>query len=85
MKNTRFMQRDGLLLRAEHWGSPSDPLIMLVHGFPDTPHSWYGVAEQLVDAGYQVLMPWRRPKAGYGLQFRYQNTRYDNTSGHWML
>tara|TARA_R110001592_G_scaffold51627_5_gene158681 strand:+ start:2828 stop:3727 length:900 start_codon:yes stop_codon:yes gene_type:complete len=74
MKNTRFMQRGGLLLRAEHWGSPTAPLVMLVHGFPDTPHSWYGVAEQLVDAGYQVLMPWLR---GYTEDSAKRDAAYD--------
>lgn len=74
MKKTHFMQRDGLLLRAEHWGSPTAPLVMLVHGFPDTPHSWYGVAEQLVGAGYQVLMPWLR---GYTADSAKREAAYD--------
>ncbi len=74
MKHIRFMQRDSLLLRAEHWGSATAPLVMLVHGFPDTPKSWYGVAEKLVDAGYQVLMPWLR---GYSTGSAKRDAAYD--------
>lgn len=74
MKRSRFLQRDGLILRAEHWGLPDKPLILLVHGFPDTPKSWYGVADALVSAGYQVLMPWLR---GYTESSAHHDARYD--------
>ena len=41
-------------------GPDNAPLVMLVHGFPDTPHGWDAVAQGLVDQGYQVLRPWLR-------------------------
>lgn len=42
------------------WGRPSDPLALLLHGYPDSPHSWTAVAEELVAAGYRVVAPWTR-------------------------
>ena len=38
----------------------SGPLVVLLHGFPDTPHGWERTAEALVDAGYRVVRPWLR-------------------------
>ena len=54
------LQRDNLLLSALVDGPEQGAVAMLVHGFPDTPHSWNGVAEGLVQAGYQVVRPWLR-------------------------
>jgi pimeloyl-ACP methyl ester carboxylesterase len=34
--------------------------VVLLHGFPDTPHSWSGFEQALVDAGYRVSVPWLR-------------------------
>lgn len=42
------------------WGPDSAPLAVLVHGYPDSPHSWRGVAPGLVDAGYRVVAPFTR-------------------------
>ena len=42
------------------WGRPSDPLAVLLHGYPDSPHSWTAVAEELGAAGYRVVAPWTR-------------------------
>jgi pimeloyl-ACP methyl ester carboxylesterase len=36
------------------------PLVVLIHGFPDTPHGWGPTAGALVDAGYRVVRPWLR-------------------------
>jgi pimeloyl-ACP methyl ester carboxylesterase len=38
----------------------SGPLVVLFHGFPDTPHGWEPAARALVDAGYRVVRPWLR-------------------------
>lgn len=69
------LARDGLTLHASLYGNPRHPLVVLLHGFPDTPHCWDKVYPVLVKAGYQVLVPWLRgytadsvnPKAHYGL------------------
>lgn len=61
MARTVELERAGLTLSALQWPADSSrPLVVLLHGFPDTPHGWSGVAERLVDAGYRVLAPWLR-------------------------
>ncbi|MDP1540576.1 MAG: alpha/beta hydrolase [Moraxellaceae bacterium] len=54
------LAHDGLVLSALHDGEPQAPLVILVHGFPDTPHGWDGVVDGLLAAGFQVLRPWLR-------------------------
>lgn len=34
------------------------PLAVLVHGFPDTPHTWRHLGPQLAAHGYRVVAPW---------------------------
>ncbi|MCR2745696.1 alpha/beta fold hydrolase [Limnobacter parvus] len=69
MSNTQILQRDQLDLSAlvdypeieyAPGGIGNSPVAMLVHGFPDTPHSWGKVAQGLVQAGYTVVRPWLR-------------------------
>ncbi len=43
---------------------PADGVpVVLLHGFPDDPHCYDGVAPMLAQAGHRVLVPWLR---GYG-------------------
>ncbi|WP_229052421.1 alpha/beta fold hydrolase [Aeromicrobium sp. Leaf350] len=42
------------------WGRATDPVALLLHGYPDSPHSWTAVAEALVSEGYRVVAPWTR-------------------------
>ena len=42
------------------WGADSAPLILCLHGFPDTPHSFAAFAEQISQQGYRVIAPWLR-------------------------
>ena len=44
-------------------GSPSDPAVMLLHGWPYDIHSYDDVVPILVAAGYRVIVPYLR---GYG-------------------
>ena len=39
------------------------PLAVLVHGFPDTPHTWRHLGPDLAGRGYRVVAPWL---PGYG-------------------
>ena len=53
-------------LRALTWGPIDDadrPLAVLLHGFPDTAHTWRHLGPQLAAAGYRVAAPFTR---GYG-------------------
>jgi pimeloyl-ACP methyl ester carboxylesterase len=34
------------------------PLALLVHGFPDTPHTWRHLGPRLAAHGYRVVAPW---------------------------
>jgi len=34
------------------------PLAVLVHGFPDTPHTWRHLGPELAERGYRVVAPW---------------------------
>lgn len=36
----------------------SGPLVILLHGFPDTPYGWDRIAPALAAAGYRVVRPW---------------------------
>ncbi len=44
------------------------PLALLVHGFPDTPHTWRHLGPALADSGWRVAAPWlrgyRAPESG---------------------
>ncbi|MEZ4242031.1 MAG: alpha/beta hydrolase [Myxococcota bacterium] len=39
------------------------PPVLLLHGFPDTPHGWRDLAPALLDGGHRVIAPYLR---GYG-------------------
>jgi pimeloyl-ACP methyl ester carboxylesterase len=44
-------------------GSPDGALVVLLHGFPQSPVAWAGVMPALAAAGYRVVAPWL---CGYG-------------------
>lgn len=43
------------------------PLALLLHGFPDTPHTFRNLMPALADAGYRVVAPWMRGYAPTGV------------------
>lgn len=45
---------------AHGFGDPSAPLVLALHGFPDTPASWAPLATLLADAGYRTVAPFLR-------------------------
>ena len=47
----------------EQHGADDAAPVVLLHGFPDDPRAWDGVAPELAEAGCRVLVPWLR---GYG-------------------
>ncbi len=68
------LRRDGLSLSALRYGPDDAPLVILLHGFPDTPYSWDQVVPGLVEAGYCVLVPWLR---GYTRDSASRRAAYD--------
>jgi non-heme chloroperoxidase len=47
--------RDGLALRADAWGDPSAPPVLLLHGGGQTRHAWGGTAAALAREGWYAL------------------------------
>ena len=50
----------------------SGPLVVLLHGWPDTPHTWDHQLAALAGAGFRAAAPWLRgyppteiPRSGY--------------------
>lgn len=62
--DTLILQRGALQLTAlleEPVGKNANtPVVVLVHGFPDTPYGWNAVAQGLLNAGFIVVRPWLR-------------------------
>jgi pimeloyl-ACP methyl ester carboxylesterase len=61
---TRFVDGvNGLRVHVLEAGSPDNPCVLLLHGFPELAYSWRAVMPALADAGYHVIAPDQR---GYG-------------------
>lgn len=41
-------------------GSPKDPIVLCLHGFPDTPYTWGYLMPSLVEEGWRVICPFLR-------------------------
>ena len=64
---------NGLDMHVLEAGRPSDPCLLLLHGFPELAWSWRRVMVPLAEAGFHVVAPDQR---GYGLTTG-ADTRYD--------
>src|SRR5580698_9273016 len=53
-----FVEANGL--RFAYLEEGSGPLVLLVHGFPDTPHTWDAVRPAVAALGYRVVTPFTR-------------------------
>lgn len=63
---------NGVDLHVVAAGDPADPLVVLLHGFPEFWYGWHESVAPLVDAGYRVLVPDQR---GYGRSEKPGNVR----------
>jgi pimeloyl-ACP methyl ester carboxylesterase len=54
---------DGVVLNIETGGEPKNPLVVLLHGFPQSSHAWLPELNRLVKEGFYVVAPDLR---GYG-------------------
>ncbi|MCW2856725.1 MAG: putative alpha/beta hydrolase [Marmoricola sp.] len=59
MKEIRI-DLDAVSLRALTWGPAQGPLAVLLHGFPDTAHTWRHLGPALAHAGWRVVAPFSR-------------------------
>ena len=64
---TQSFARDGLRFRVAEWGPRDGPVVVLLHGFPETSSSFEAVGRGLAEAGCRVLAPDQR---GYSPQAR---------------
>src|SRR5262245_62114955 len=59
----RYVVAGGLRVYCLEAGSPADPLLLLLHGFPELAFSWRHQLEPLAAAGWHVVAP---DLPGYG-------------------
>ncbi|HEU5056020.1 MAG TPA: alpha/beta fold hydrolase, partial [Kofleriaceae bacterium] len=55
---TRVVKANGLSFTCLEEGE--GPLVLLLHGFPDTAHSWDAIRPALAAAGYRAVSPFTR-------------------------
>ena len=60
MEQLRIPVGDGLVLDALTTGPEDGPVVLLLHGFPQTGHCWRGVWPALEQAGFRVVAPDQR-------------------------
>lgn len=58
MPELRFVDANGL--RFAYLEEGSGPLVLLLHGFPDTPHTWDHVRPRIAAKGYRAVTPFLR-------------------------
>lgn len=56
----RTVRVNGVDLAYLHAGPDDAPLVVCLHGFPDSPVTWRHLLPRLVGAGYRVAAPWLR-------------------------
>ena len=72
-RDVKFVEANGL--RFGYLESGTGPLVLLVHGFPDTAHSWDATRPALAAAGYRAVAPFTR---GYAPTDVPQEEAYDS-------
>lgn len=64
-RGVEFVEANGL--RHGLFVEGSGPLVLMVHGFPDTPHTWDEIAPAVAAAGFRVARPFLRGYAPSGI------------------
>jgi len=59
MRN-EIIEANGFAFRAHVAGAPDAPLVLMLHGFPQTRHSWRAQLPALAEAGYHAVAPDQR-------------------------
>ena len=60
MESTGIQTRSGLTFTAYVAGTAGGPLVLLLHGFPESRHSWRAALPALAAAGYRAVAPDQR-------------------------
>lgn len=69
-----FVEANGMRFAYYADGDPSDPMVLLLHGFPDTAHAWDELRPQIAAQGYFVVSPFMR---GYAPSDTTADAAYD--------
>jgi len=77
----RIAVAPGIELDVAEVGSPGDPVVVLLHGFPESAHSWRHQMEPLATAGYHVLAPNQRGYASSSAPGQIGEYRIDHLAG----
>ena len=72
-ETVKFVEANGLRFAYLEWGG--GPLVLAIHGFPDTPHTWSVIGPALAAQGYRVVAPFLRGYAPSGLPARDTTTK----------
>jgi pimeloyl-ACP methyl ester carboxylesterase len=75
MAELQYMTANGV--RFAYLEEGAGPLVLLVHGFPDTPHTWDEVRPALANAGFRAVSPFTR---GYFPTAVPADRRYDSVT-----
>ncbi|MBS0550115.1 MAG: alpha/beta hydrolase [Proteobacteria bacterium] len=75
METTQIKTRSGLSFTADVAGPAGGVLVLLLHGFPESRHSWRGAMPELAKAGYRAVAPDQR---GYSPGARPDPANLDN-------
>lgn len=59
-QGTQTVEANGLTFHTFEYGEAEQPLVLLLHGFPDTAHTWDAIGPELAEAGYHVVAPFMR-------------------------
>lgn len=54
------IEANDLTFGALVWGEPGAPLALLIHGYPDTAHTWRHLGPELASMGYRAVAPFTR-------------------------
>ena len=60
VETTGIGTRSGLTFTADVAGPAGGPLVLLLHGFPESRHSWRAALPALAEAGYRAVAPDQR-------------------------
>src|SRR5262245_7564916 len=58
--STRVIRADGLAFTVDVAGDPTSPLVLLLHGFPQTRYTWRHALPALAEAGFRAAAPDQR-------------------------
>src|SRR3954468_22339554 len=56
----RDVRASGMYFACLEWGTPDAPLALMLHGYPDTAHTWRHLGPYLAQRGWRAVAPFMR-------------------------